>query len=269
MKSTTSWSLQAPALNTRRTRRLRKKLRVAEFQQMGFEVSFKLHDDLAAAQWWQFWDAFIPEAIEARGLEFGGGAMAGFVCAQGRVSLAEAHREQLAEWFAARPEVASAQVGPLVDVWYGPWDQLGARTPYIDRVAPVHGKTSCSDSNPSNAGPNVCPRCTLLELEALRQMRELNPDTVQMPRELTADNGAKAALIGEFFMAVELTCSACSYHDADPECEVCGGEIRYTQSVPVEWPTIKAIYRAAVRHFHSEPSITEGSDTRPAGERPA
>lgn len=135
---------------------------------------------------------------------------------------------------------------------------------YIDRVAPVHGKISCSDSNPSNAGPNGCPRCTLLELESLRQLRELAADTVRMPRELTAENGAKAALIGEFSMVVELTCSACSYHDVDPECEVCGGEINYTQSVPVEWTTVKDVYRAAVRHFHPEPAASEGPEL-PAG----
>jgi hypothetical protein len=137
-------------------------------------------------------------------------------------------------------------------------------TNYIDRVAPAHSKTSCSDSNPSNAGPNGCPRCALLAHEALLcQLRERGADTVRMPRELTAENGAKAALIGEISMAAELTCSACSYHDVDPECEVCGGEIRYTQPVPVEWSTIKAIYRAAVRHFHPELSAAEGPGAAP------
>lgn len=73
--------------------------------------------------------------------------------------------------------------------------------------------------------------------------------TVMMPRELTAENGAKAALMGEFIIQFPMTCSACNFHGAQEDCEVCGGEVEYMQPVNVPWTTIKAIYAAAVKHL--------------------
>lgn len=70
--------------------------------------------------------------------------------------------------------------------------------------------------------------------------------TVIMPRELTAENGAKAALIGEFRIKFPMGCF-CKGEDED--CEVCGGDGEYMQPVNVPWTTIKEIYRAAVKHL--------------------
>lgn len=70
---------------------------------------------------------------------------------------------------------------------------------------------------------------------------------VLMPKALTAENGAKAALIGEFTILHEVTCSGCAYDEADDDCEVCGGEIEYTERVAVPWDVIKDIYAAAVK----------------------
>jgi hypothetical protein len=42
-----------------RTRRLRKKLRVGEFREFGFDVSFTFRDGLDENQLTDFWDAFI------------------------------------------------------------------------------------------------------------------------------------------------------------------------------------------------------------------
>ncbi len=67
-----------------------------------------------------------------------------------------------------------------------------------------------------------------------------------MPKALTAENGAKAALTGEFNIQHEVTCSGCAYDEADEDCEVCGGEVQYTEFVTVPWTTIKEIYAAAV-----------------------
>lgn len=99
-----------------RTRRLRKKLRVGEFQQFGFEVSFRLRE-VRDDQLVDFWDAFILDAIERNGLAFGGGTN-GFVHPWGRGSANESHRELVRTWLTARPEVVSAQVGPLIDAWH-------------------------------------------------------------------------------------------------------------------------------------------------------
>lgn len=69
---------------------------------------------------------------------------------------------------------------------------------------------------------------------------------VLMPNSLTAENGAKGLLTGEFRIQHEATCSACHFDEADPECEVCGGEEEYTEFVDVPWDTIKEIYAKAV-----------------------
>jgi hypothetical protein len=72
---------------------------------------------------------------------------------------------------------------------------------------------------------------------------------VNVPDRLTAENGAKSALLGEFTVEHTAQCSACYYDEADEECEVCGGEIDYTVYVTVPWSTIKDIYAAAINHF--------------------
>lgn len=59
---------------------------------------------------------------------------------------------------------------------------------------------------------------------------------VQMPRGLTAENGAKAALMGEFHINREVT---------DDE----GNEA--TERIDVPWVTIKEIYSAVVKHFQA------------------
>jgi uncharacterized protein len=100
-----------------RTRRLRKKLRVAEFQELGFGVSFRLRDGLSEKELVRFWDAFILDAIERNDLAFGGGTD-GFVCAWSRGSASDLHRELVRIWLTTRSEVVSAQVGPLVDAWH-------------------------------------------------------------------------------------------------------------------------------------------------------
>lgn len=48
----------------------------------------------------------------------------------------------------------------------------------------------------------------------------MSDKTVIMPKELTAENGAKALLIGEFQEEIELTCSACDYHGPQNDCEL-------------------------------------------------
>ena len=71
--------------------------------------------------------------------------------------------------------------------------------------------------------------------------------TVMMPRELTAENGAKAALIGEFIINFPMKC--CCHGEEEDDCDVCGGSGEYMQPVNVPWTTIKEIYAAAVKHL--------------------
>ena len=92
----------------------------------------------------------------------------------------------------------------------------------------------------------------IAELEA--EAAEVNADFVLMPRELTAENGAKAMLIGEFSVPVHVACPDC---DGERDsyvmgCELCDGSGLVLQSIPVPWPTIKQIYVMAVKHLAKE-----------------
>lgn len=77
---------------------------------------------------------------------------------------------------------------------------------------------------------------------------------VLVPVAATAENGAKAALLGEFTIQHQATCSGCYYDEADEDCEVCGGEVHYTEHVTVPWDTIKEIYAEAVRVLSAAPA---------------
>jgi uncharacterized protein len=100
-----------------RTRRLQKKLRRGPFRELGFEVSIRLQPGIPERGVDHFWDEFIRDAIEGNELIYGGGAN-GFVVALGRRSATEAERERIRGWLASRPEVATFELGPLVDAWH-------------------------------------------------------------------------------------------------------------------------------------------------------
>lgn len=53
----------------------------------------------------------------------------------------------------------------------------------------------------------------------------------------------KAECIGEFSITEQLTCTSCSYDEAQPDCEVCGGEVTYDQKFTIPWTTCKEIYK--------------------------
>lgn len=77
-------------------------------------------------------------------------------------------------------------------------------------------------------------------------------DAVVMPRRLTAENGAKALLIGEFKEELLIECNNCNedgFYEDDSKCTVCDGTGAYYLRVYVTWDTIKAIYDKAVEHL--------------------
>lgn len=106
-------------------RRLRKKKRVGEFQELGFEVTYRLsgnpqQEGLEAFLW-----QFLEHAIEANGLLAGGGggnpASLFVVSEVNRASATDEQREKVRSWLASRPEVVDFDVRPLRDAWHG-WD---------------------------------------------------------------------------------------------------------------------------------------------------
>ena len=84
---------------------------------------------------------------------------------------------------------------------------------------------------------------------------KLVDDRVLMPKELTAENGAKSLLIGEFFEIIEVECLAYGDICHDEDCKDCGGTGGYTQKIPVRWTTIKQIYAMAVKEFGNKTLI--------------
>ncbi|PKH21437.1 hypothetical protein CIG19_16695 [Enterobacterales bacterium CwR94] len=75
-------------------------------------------------------------------------------------------------------------------------------------------------------------------------MREL----VNVPRALTAENGAKAALSGEFKVTRSVWCTECGGEG----CTDCNDRGEWEQEITIPWPTIKEIYAAAIQHFESQ-----------------
>lgn len=68
-----------------------------------------------------------------------------------------------------------------------------------------------------------------------------------MPESLTAENGAKCALSGEFFTETDITCEECGGDcDEDDPCEHCNGLGVQTVRAAIRWSTIKDIYKMAV-----------------------
>ena len=75
-----------------------------------------------------------------------------------------------------------------------------------------------------------------------------------MPRRLTAENGAKALLLGEFKLNVVRECPEC--HDLEEPvegCEICDGEGEYAQHHTIPWEQIKFIYSEAVKGLAIQP----------------
>lgn len=85
----------------------------------------------------------------------------------------------------------------------------------------------------------------LSEFELGSTEKDSNPD-VLLPSRLTAENGAKALLSGEFYEEIKVHNT-----DFDPDCneETSDEPAFVTEKVYVKWDTIKKIYAAAVAHF--------------------
>ena len=117
-------------ISNRRVRRMsprqRKKHRVAEWRELGFQLKVQLkegNDEPA-------FDALIDDLIvfiEARGLLMGGFGNPSelwhesLICAAGRGSASDEDRFAVRKWLSGQPAVEEVQTGALVDAWYG-WE---------------------------------------------------------------------------------------------------------------------------------------------------
>lgn len=101
-------------------KRIRKKKRVGEFQEFGFDVDATLRANMDREALYAFSDRFIAH-IEANNLAFGGGIGAivgGFVTRFARGSATEDDRASIMTFLKSDPDVTEHQVGALRDAWY-------------------------------------------------------------------------------------------------------------------------------------------------------
>lgn len=103
-----------------RSRRLQKKLRIGEFTEHGFKLNLTLKDGLDEAQQNAFFDAFLSEALEQKGLAFFGfddnkGGIEGFVTLAKRGSVSEEQRSAFETWLQGRADVTQTTLSVLKD----------------------------------------------------------------------------------------------------------------------------------------------------------
>jgi len=104
-------------------KRLRKKKRVGEFKELGFELLGDLRPGISNDDTDAFVDRIIV-VVEARNLGFGGGdgrddKLDGFVTRMGHGSATEDDRAALAAFLEGDAAVVRHDVGALRDAWYG------------------------------------------------------------------------------------------------------------------------------------------------------
>lgn len=98
--------------------------------------------------------------------------------------------------------------------------------------------------------PNTALDPVVVPLYRHAQQPVIPDGYVMVPMRLTAENGAKGVLSGEFSETQFVNCPECF---GDDECETCDGSGRIEITVPVTWTTIKEIWAKGVEHFAAAP----------------
>ncbi len=105
-----------------RSRRLRKKMHIEEFQELGFSVAWRFPE--GTSRWKtsiRTLDAFINEVIEPNDLAFDGSGYLpweGLICLQKIGHCTDEQRELVKNWLEAR-KLTDVKVSDLFDIW---WD---------------------------------------------------------------------------------------------------------------------------------------------------
>ncbi len=103
-----------------RNARQRKKLHVDEFQELGFDVAFKLADESKSEDIDAFITKFFDEVIEPNALGFGGEGDTlwhGLICTQKLGKCTQEHRKLTEKWLKDNGATA-VSVSELYDVWW-------------------------------------------------------------------------------------------------------------------------------------------------------
>ncbi|QLE84675.1 MULTISPECIES: YggL family protein [Shewanella] len=103
-----------------RSRRLRKKLRIDEFQEFGFDVNWTFNESVSEAQIDTAVDAFIDTVIEPRNLGFHGGGhkeWEGIIATQTIGKCTEEDRQAVKAFWDGQ-DVKDVEVSDLYDIWW-------------------------------------------------------------------------------------------------------------------------------------------------------
>jgi len=103
-----------------RSRRIRKKLRVDEFQELGFDIAWQFKDDITGDEIDAFINRFFDEVIDPNELGFGGEGDTlwhGLICTQKLGKCTDEHRAQVEKWLNDNG-VSAVSVSALYDVWW-------------------------------------------------------------------------------------------------------------------------------------------------------
>ena len=104
-----------------RTRRLRKKLRVDEFQEFGFDINWTFAESISEADIDISVDEFISQVIEPRNLGFHGGGhkmWEGIIATQDIGKCTEEDVAAVKAFWEAK-KVPQLEVSALYDIWWG------------------------------------------------------------------------------------------------------------------------------------------------------
>lgn len=108
---------------TNRSRRLKKKLHIEEFKELGFTVSWSFAEGTDAKTLDSVVDLFINEAIKPNGLAYEGSGdlnWQGLICLQKIGNCTEEHRKIVSDWL-VNHGLNRVKTGQLIDIW---WDEL-------------------------------------------------------------------------------------------------------------------------------------------------
>ncbi|MBJ3815867.1 DUF469 domain-containing protein [Shimwellia pseudoproteus] len=106
---------------TQRSRRLRKKMHIDEFQEIGFSVAWRFPEGTSEEQIDSVVDLFIEQVIDANGLAFDGSgylAWEGLICLQEIGKCTDAHQALVRAWLEEH-KLEAIRTSDLFDIW---WD---------------------------------------------------------------------------------------------------------------------------------------------------
>lgn len=104
-----------------RSRRLRKKMHIDEFKEVGFSVAWRFPEGTSEEQIDSVVDSFIEEAIAPNGLAFDGSgylAWEGLVCLEQIGQCTEEHQALVRKWLEEH-KLDDIRTSDLFDIW---WD---------------------------------------------------------------------------------------------------------------------------------------------------